>query len=145
VFDGKISVIPNKSWFKKGNKRQIQGGEQPIEVAYLIMSLTVFEEVIPNYVYSHLKELAFSWFMGNNQLGQVVYDARTGGCHDGIESQNLNLNQGAESTICYLLARLNMEKRNYLKREEVSKPKNLYLTGNLSLNHDIDFQTISLA
>lgn len=145
VFDGKISVIPNKSWFKKGNKRQIQGGEQPIEVAYLIMSLTVFEEVIPNYVYSHLKELAFSWFMGNNQLGQVVYDARTGGCHDGIESQNLNLNQGAESTICYLLARLNMERSNYLKREEVSKPKNLYLTGNLSLNHDIDFQTISLA
>ncbi len=145
IFDGQISVIPNKTWFKKGSKRKIQGGEQPIEVAYLIMSLTVFEEAIPNYVYSHLKELAFSWFMGNNQLNQVVYDASTGGCHDGIESQNLNLNQGAESTICYLLARINMEKSNYRKREEVSKAKNLYLTGNLSLNHETDFQTISLS
>ncbi len=109
VFNGKISVIPNKTWFKKGSNRKTKGGEQPIEVAYLIMTLSVFEETMPNYIYGQLKELAFSWFMGNNQLGQVVYDASTGGCHDGIESHNLNLNQGAESTICYLLARLNME------------------------------------
>jgi hypothetical protein len=109
IFDGKVSVIPNKTWFKKGTKRVVQGGEQPIEVAYLILSLSAFEKTFPNYIYAACKDLAFSWFMGNNQLGQVVYDSHSGGCHDGIESNNLNLNQGAESTICYLMARLEMQ------------------------------------
>jgi glycosyltransferase involved in cell wall biosynthesis len=118
IFSGKVSVIPNKTWFKKGTKRVIQGGEQPIEVAYLILSLSAFETTFPNYIYSAYKELAFSWFMGNNQLGQVVYDSHSGGCHDGIESNNLNLNQGAESTICYLMARLEMQNNITPKRPE---------------------------
>ena len=49
---------------------------------------------------------SFNWFLGNNLLGQVVYDQETGGCYDGVQQNKINLNQGAESTISYLIARL---------------------------------------
>jgi len=52
---------------------------------------------------------AFQWFLGKNHLGLMVYDEVTGGCHDGIGQQELNLNEGAESSICYLMARLAFE------------------------------------
>ena len=58
---------------------------------------------------------AFEWFLGKNHLEQMVYDEVTGGCHDGVGQNTLNLNQGAESTISYLLARLALED------EEVNK------------------------
>jgi hypothetical protein len=40
----------------------------------------------------------------------MLYNPKTTGCHDGLEKYNINLNQGAESTICYIIARLCMEK-----------------------------------
>lgn len=58
-------------------------------------------------------ESAFSWFQGNNHLNQIVYNPCTGGCYDGIELNNVNLNQGAESTVSYLKARLTLGKQNF--------------------------------
>ncbi|HPN96293.1 MAG TPA: glycosyltransferase, partial [Candidatus Moranbacteria bacterium] len=49
---------------------------------------------------------AFGWFLGNNMLEQVVYDHTTGGCYDSVGEKEINLNQGAESMVSYLLARL---------------------------------------
>jgi len=53
--------------------------------------------------------LAFDWFFGNNLSKQMVYTHSTGGTYDGVQEEGVNLNQGAESTIAYLLARLIME------------------------------------
>ena len=47
---------------------------------------------------------AFHWFLGQNLRQAQVYDARTGGCRDGIHSDRLNENQGAESTLSFLMA-----------------------------------------
>jgi hypothetical protein len=52
---------------------------------------------------------AFEWFLGRNHLGQIVYNPVTGGCFDGLEEETVNINQGAESTLSYLMARLIME------------------------------------
>jgi hypothetical protein len=41
-------------------------------------------------------------------LNQIVYNPKTGGCFDGLEEKQMNLNQGAESTLSYLLARLSI-------------------------------------
>ena len=59
-------------------------------------------------------ETAFNWFLGKNRLHQIIYNPCTGGCYDGLEETHVNLNQGAESTISYLMARLTVEefKRN---------------------------------
>jgi hypothetical protein len=48
--------------------------------------------------------LAFEWFTGRNDLGLPVCDAATGGCYDGLHADRVNQNQGAESTLAYLLA-----------------------------------------
>jgi len=45
-----------------------------------------------------------------NTINQVVYDESTGGCYDGLLPNCINLNQGAESTISYLLARMSLGK-----------------------------------
>jgi hypothetical protein len=48
--------------------------------------------------------LAFEWFLGRNDLGIELYDASTGGCHDGLHPDRVNENQGAESTLAFLLS-----------------------------------------
>ena len=48
--------------------------------------------------------LAFEWFLGRNDVGLELYDASTGGCHDGLHEDRINENQGAESTLAFLLS-----------------------------------------
>jgi hypothetical protein len=57
-------------------------------------------------------QASFNWFLGKNHLNQIMYNPSTGGCYDGLEEHHINLNQGAESTVSYLLSRMVMEK-NY--------------------------------
>ena len=47
---------------------------------------------------------ALAWFTGNNEIRASVYDHQTGGCCDGLHSDGPNLNQGAESTLAWLVA-----------------------------------------
>ncbi len=54
--------------------------------------------------------IAFNWFLGKNRINQIIYNPCTGGCYDGLEENHVNLNQGAESTLSYHMARLTMEK-----------------------------------
>jgi len=104
-----IEVISNKSIFYRG-KEAPKFGEQPIDVAYTIMTLSMFYDRFNKKEYLDKMIQAFNWFLGENRLNQIVYNPCTGGCYDGLEEHNVNLNQGAESTVSYLLARLTMQK-----------------------------------
>lgn len=104
-----IKVISNKSWYFKGRHTE-QYGEQPIDVAYTILALRKFHDIFKEEEYLNKMEIAFNWFLGNNHLNQVVYNPCTGGCYDGLEQHSVNLNQGAESTVSYLMARLTISK-----------------------------------
>jgi len=109
--DNKIKVISNKGWYIKDKiTKNVVGGEQPIDVSYTIMALAKFYFVFKKDEYKQKIRTAFNWFLGNNHLHQIVYNPCTGGCYDGIEEHNVNLNQGAESTLSYLMARLTLEK-----------------------------------
>ncbi len=121
--DKNIHVISNRGWHIKGEEKN-NFGEQPIDVAYTILSLDLFYAVFGNKEYKNKMETAFSWFLGNNHLHQIIYNPATGGCHDGLEEHNVNLNQGAESSVCYLLARLTIEK--YKEVEEEIKEESLF-------------------
>ncbi|MEJ1222531.1 glycosyltransferase [Sediminicola sp. 1XM1-17] len=109
--DGTIAVISNQNWYTKGEvlDTEFKGGQQPIDVAYTIIALRYFHKLFPQEGYNVLSDEAFDWFMGKNPLNQIIYNPCTGGCHDGLEMTNVNLNQGAESTISYLLARMAFE------------------------------------
>ena len=106
-----LRLISNQGWhLKELDKISAPGGEQPIDAAYTIMALERFYNATKRDSYKQNAQIAFSWFLGNNHLNQTVYNASTGGCYDGLEEFNVNLNQGAESTISYLLARLSYER-----------------------------------
>ncbi|MCX6305937.1 MAG: glycosyltransferase [Bacteroidetes bacterium] len=104
-----IEVISNKNWLQKGEVA-MHSGEQPIDVAYTIMTLGKFYDVFMEEDYHQKMNTAFNWFLGKNRLHQIIYNPCTGGCYDGLEETHVNLNQGAESTVSYLMARLTMEK-----------------------------------
>jgi glycosyltransferase involved in cell wall biosynthesis len=53
---------------------------------------------------------AFNWFLGDNDLQIALYDSETGGCRDGLHPDRANENQGAESTLSFLMALLEMQK-----------------------------------
>ncbi len=106
-----IEVISNRKWLLKGEEVG-KFGEQPIDVAYTILTLSKFYDVFADEEIRQKMIIAFNWFLGNNRLKQIVYNPCTGGCYDGLEETNVNLNQGAESTISYLMARLTIEKYN---------------------------------
>jgi glycosyltransferase involved in cell wall biosynthesis len=104
-----IKLISNRSWLQKGGVAS-NFGEQPIDVAYTILALAKFHWVFEDHYYLEKMETAFNWFLGNNHLHQIIYNPCTGGCYDGLEETHVNLNQGAESTVSYLMARLTIEK-----------------------------------
>ena len=117
--ENRIKVISNKNWRHKGEEAT-QYGEQPIDVAYTILALSKFYEVFREEEYLNKLEIAFNWFLGNNHLHEIIYNPCTGGCYDGLEETNVNLNQGAESTISYLMSRLTVEE--YFDTQEKTKP-----------------------
>lgn len=105
-----INVVSNDGWLFKGEECR-RYGEQPIDVTSAVMVLSTFYEVFRHPTYLTHRTYAFNWFLGNNHLHQIIYNSATGGCYDGLEEHNVNLNQGSESTVCYLLARLAMERK----------------------------------
>ncbi|RZJ35404.1 MAG: glycosyltransferase [Flavobacterium sp.] len=115
-----IRVISNKNWYHRGEKRT-HFGEQPVDVAYTILALQTFYNEFREAELLAKMEAAFEWFVGKNHLNQIIYNPSTGGCYDGLEQHNVNLNQGAESAISYLLARLCVEKALQQQKSGASK------------------------
>ena len=107
-----IKVISNKGWMINGDEPYVEkiGGEQPIDVAYTILALSKFYDAFKEENYLKKMKIAFNWFLGKNHLNKIIYNPCTGGCYDGLEEDYINLNQGAESTVSYLMARLTIEK-----------------------------------
>jgi hypothetical protein len=131
--NGKIKVISNKGWHIKNNTKETPiGGEQPIDVAYTIMALEKFYNTFGKETYKQKAINAFNWFLGENHLHQIVYNPCTGGCYDGVEEFNVNLNQGAESTVSYLMARLAIE-RIIICDDEVETFDSIELLDNLKV------------
>jgi glycosyltransferase involved in cell wall biosynthesis len=118
-----IEVISNKNWLQKG---EVAGhfGEQPIDVAYTIMTLGKFYDAFMDQDYRQKMITAFNWFLGKNRLHQIIYNPCTGGCYDGLEETHVNLNQGAESTLSYLMARCTIERYRISDEPVKLKPRN---------------------
>lgn len=102
-----IKTISNDGWMKKGSVKALYG-EQPIDIAYTILALERFYHTFGRANYREQSIIAFNWFLGQNHLNQIIYNPCTGGCYDGLEKTQVNMNQGAESTVSYLMARIAM-------------------------------------
>ena len=62
-----------------------------------------------NKRYLNVAYRVFGWFLGENSRKLALYNPETAGCYDGLAADNVNQNQGSESSISYLLARLKLE------------------------------------
>lgn len=108
--EGRIRPISNNGWIKRDEPYTHRYGEQPMEVASVIEALYIFYQATGEQRFMDNMHTAFAWFLGHNHLGQMVYNPVNGGCHDGIEETEVNINQGAESTLSYIVSRLTMDK-----------------------------------
>jgi len=120
--DGRIKVISNDGWIHKTKKSQEGYNKQPINVAYTILAIDLFYSELGEPQYLSKLNIAFDWFLGLNHLNQIIYNPATGGCYDSLEKDGVNLNQGAESTTSYLLARMIMVKHYHVEKRKISKP-----------------------
>ena len=102
------SPIGQNGWFFRNRKRSYFD-QQPEDTASMVETKVAAYRISGKKSYLDDALKAFHWFLGKNHLGQMVYDESTGGCYDGVGQYALNLNQGAESTVSYLLARLTLE------------------------------------
>jgi hypothetical protein len=102
-----FSFIGCNGWFpKSGTKAQFD--QQPVETVSTMLMLNEAFKATKDKKYLALRQKAFNWFLGENDLGVPLYDSKTNGCSDGLGRQGPSANQGAESTISFLLSLLIM-------------------------------------
>jgi glycosyltransferase involved in cell wall biosynthesis len=98
-----FSLVGNRGWHRYGQE-PAEFDEQPIDAASLVEAYAEAYRATRDSHYLGLLEKAVGWFLGRNSVGVPLYDFTTGGCYDGLEKNGVNYNQGAESTISFLLA-----------------------------------------
>ncbi|MGB6387528.1 MAG: glycosyltransferase family 4 protein [Terriglobales bacterium] len=103
-----------------------QGGEkarfdqQPIEAAGAVSACLEAYRITGDSRWRSEAWSAFNWFLGDNDLQLPLYDSVSGGCRDGLHPERANQNQGAESTLSFLMAFLEMR-----SLQESERPENL--------------------
>ena len=122
MINGVFVPIGNDGWYKRGGNRPFYD-QQPLETAAMVEAAVDAYYATKNRRYLEVAETVFEWFLGRNSCKVMVYNPETGGCYDGISPQCVNLNQGAESSISYLLARLKLEEvqQGFLASEDLNK------------------------
>jgi uncharacterized protein YyaL (SSP411 family) len=102
IFNGiHFSFIGCEGWYKHGGIRA-KFDQQPIEAASTVLMLKAAYDATGDKKYLILQRKAFQWFLGENDLHIPLYDFKTKGCSDGLMSDGINPNQGAESTLSFL-------------------------------------------
>jgi hypothetical protein len=101
--DGHLSSVGNAGWWPRGGVAA-RYDQQPISATTLLLAAeTAFEETgAPRY--EDAVESAYSWFLGRNDAHTPVAEPATGACNDGIGPAGVSRNQGAESTLMWLIA-----------------------------------------
>lgn len=106
TFDGEhFSFIGCNGWYQRGGTRATFD-QLPLEAAGTIMMLRAAYDATGNNNFLTLQRKAFDWFLGENDLHIPLYDFRTKGCSDGLMQGSINVNQGAESILSFLLGLL---------------------------------------
>ncbi|OHB79709.1 MAG: glycosyl transferase family 1, partial [Planctomycetes bacterium RBG_16_64_10] len=102
---GMLSPIGNDGWYQRGGERA-RFDQQPIEAHALLEACLQAYNVTRDRHWVVQARRCFNWFLGKNDVGKPLYDYATGGCRDGLQRDGINENEGAESTLAWLLSLL---------------------------------------
>ena len=101
--------------------------QQPVEACATISACLEAYRLTDEERWSEEAQCVFRWFLGKNDLQVPLYDATTGGCKDGLHPDRVNENQGAESTLSFLMALLEMQAAKVTNAEETHQEMSISL------------------
>jgi glycosyltransferase involved in cell wall biosynthesis len=105
--NGHFVPIGSQGFYRQGGEKA-RFDQQPIEAAGAVSAYLQAYRVTGDSRWRGRAWSAFNWFLGDNDLQVPLYDSVTGGCRDGLHPDRANENQGAESTLSFLMALLEM-------------------------------------
>jgi glycosyltransferase involved in cell wall biosynthesis len=105
--EGYFGPIGSNGFFRRGHPRATFD-QQPVEACATVAACLEAHRLTGDARWARRARRAFDWFLGQNQLQRPLYDPSTGGCRDGLHPDRANQNQGAESTLSFLLALVDM-------------------------------------
>ncbi|MBU2514574.1 glycosyltransferase family 4 protein [bacterium] len=122
--DNHFVPIGCNGWYKKGgNKARFD--QQPIEAKAMVQACVEAYNITRDQIWYKNAVMCFNWFLGHNDLNMVLYDSKSGGCRDGLMVDGMNQNQGAESSLAWLLSLMTLKKLyadEILKQSSLQKP-----------------------
>ena len=104
---GYFVPIGSNGFYKKGGERA-RFDQQPVEAQAMVSACLEAYKITGDKRWHKEARRAFEWFLGRNDLSIPIYDPTTGGCRDGLHPDRPNENQGAESTLAFLQALLEL-------------------------------------
>jgi hypothetical protein len=104
---GYFVPIGSNGFYKRGGERA-RFDQQPVEAQTMVSACLEAYRVTGDKRWRKEAQRAFEWFLGRNDLNLPIYDPKTGGCRDGLHPDRPNENQGAESTLAFLQALLDL-------------------------------------
>jgi hypothetical protein len=105
--DGYFAPIGSDGFYPRGGTKAAFD-QQPVEACAMISACLDARRISGDPMWSEKARRQFYWFVGQNQLHRSLYDPSTGGCRDGLHSDRVNENQGAESTLSFAMALLEL-------------------------------------
>jgi glycosyltransferase involved in cell wall biosynthesis len=105
--DGYFAPIGTNGFFERGMV-SAPFDQQPVDACATVSACMQAFRATGDHRWSEHARQAFMWFLGQNQLQQPLYDPKTGGCRDALHADRVNENEGAESTLSFLLALMDM-------------------------------------
>jgi glycosyltransferase involved in cell wall biosynthesis len=105
--DGCFAPIGSNGFYLRG-KAKAAFDQQPVEACAMVAACLDAHRVAGHPRWAQHARRAFNWFLGHNTLKEPLYDPLTGGCRDGLHADRPNQNQGAESTLSFLIALVEM-------------------------------------
>jgi glycosyltransferase involved in cell wall biosynthesis len=110
--------IGSNGFFTAGGEKA-RFDQQPVEACATISACLEVYRLTHRKYWLEEAQSVFPWFLGKNDLQTPLYDASTGGCRDGLHPDRVNENQGAESTLSFLMALLEMHEAKVANAEEL--------------------------
>ena len=116
--NGHFVPIGSQGFYRQGGEKA-RFDQQPIEAAGAVSACLQAYRVTGDNRWQGEAWSAFNWFLGDNDLQLPLYDSVSGGCRDGLHPDRANENQGAESTLSFLMALLEMSSLEQSEQMEI--------------------------
>jgi glycosyltransferase involved in cell wall biosynthesis len=130
--DGETFVPIGSNGFFAQGKEKARFDQQPVEACAMVSICQAVYRLTKDGRWQTEARRAFRWFLGENDLLASLYDPITGGCRDGLHPDRVNENQGAESTISFLMALLDMQAADTANLNQLYRENELHQETSVS-------------